>query len=86
MRQERQDMREEMCQERTIATTTTTTTSTPGQAPGIYVPQAAYLRQLSRSFARRRLVKVSGEDAKHCPMLQLGEGSLCFWLSYWSCC
>jgi hypothetical protein len=36
--------------------TTATTTSTPGQAPGIYEPQAAYLRQLSRSSACRWLV------------------------------
>jgi hypothetical protein len=44
-------------------TSTTTTTSTPGQAPGIYEPQATDLRQLSRSSTRRRLVKVSGENA-----------------------
>jgi hypothetical protein len=66
--------------------TTATTTSTLGQAPGIYEPQAAYLRQFSRSCAHRRLIEVSREDAKHCPMLRPGEGSLCFWSSNWSCC
>jgi hypothetical protein len=48
---------------------TTTTSSTTGQAPGVHEPQATYLRQLSRSSTHRRLIKVSGEDAKYCPML-----------------
>jgi hypothetical protein len=45
--------------------TIATTTSTLGQAPGIYEPQAAYLRQFSRSSTHQRLVEVSGENAKH---------------------
>jgi hypothetical protein len=61
MRQERQEMRQERERgdvlgedEATIVSpiaTTATSTSTPWQAPGIYKPQAAYLRQLSRSSA-----------------------------------
>jgi hypothetical protein len=60
MRQKRQEMRqerEEMRQERRDAiaasttATTTTTSSTPRQALGVHEPQAAYLRQLTRSTA-----------------------------------
>jgi hypothetical protein len=58
--------------------TTTTSTSTPGQAPGIYEPQAAYLRQLARSTRCWWLAEVSWKDAKHRSMLWPGEGSLCF--------
>jgi hypothetical protein len=89
MRQERQDMREEMHQERMgrqqqAPLPPPPPPLPPRDKPGIYEPQVAYLCQLSRSSARRRLVKVSGEDAKHYPMLRSGEGSLCFWSSYWS--
>jgi hypothetical protein len=63
IRQERQEMRQEREREdasgedgATAASpiaTTATTTSTPGQAPRIYEPQAAYLRQLTRSTTCR---------------------------------
>jgi hypothetical protein len=58
MRQECQEMRQERGdasgEDGTIAAShIATTTSTPGQALGIYEPQAAYLRQLSRSSTCR---------------------------------
>jgi hypothetical protein len=94
MRQERQEMRqergdasgEEGATTASPIATTATTTSSPGQAPGIYEPQAAYLRQLTRSSARRWLVEVSWEDVKHRLMLWQGEGSLCFLSPDWSYC
>jgi hypothetical protein len=66
-----------------VVVSTTTTSSTLGQAPGVHEPQGTDVRQLSKSSACWWLAEVSGEHADYCIVLWPGEGSLCFWSTYW---